>query len=73
MGYSEGPVDQTDKREHSENLCQQIFIAYDKQDDCRPATKKILEENAVICLSNDGNELYGRSWNKEVNENEDEL
>ena len=51
----------------------QIFIAYDKQDDCRPATKKILEENAVICLSNDGNELYGRSWNKEVNENEDEL
>lgn len=51
----------------------QIFIAYDKQDDCRTATKKILEENAVICLSNDGNELYGRSWNKEVNENEDEL
>lgn len=51
----------------------QIFIAYDKQDYCRPATKKILEENAVICLSNDGNELYGRSWNKEVNENEDEL
>ena len=35
--------------------------------------RKILEENAVICLSNDGNELYGRSWNKEVNENEDEL
>ena len=51
----------------------QIFTAYDKQDDCRPATKKILEENEVICLLNDGNELYGRSWNKEVNENEDEL
>ena len=51
----------------------QIFIAYDKQDDCRHATKKILEENAVICLLNNGNELYCRSWNKEVNENEDEL
>ena len=30
-----------------------IFIAYDKQDDCRSATKKMLEENAVICLLND--------------------
>lgn len=35
--------------------------------------RKYLEENVAICLSNDGNELYGRSWNKEVNENEDEL
>mgnify|MGYP000311647001 CR=1 FL=1 len=51
----------------------QLFIAYDKQDDCKPVTKKILKENAVICLSYDGNELYGKFWNKEVNENEDEL
>ena len=29
----------------------QLFIAYDKQDDCKPVTKKILKENAVICLS----------------------
>ena len=57
------------------NSCydKQIFIAYDKQDDCRAVTKKILEENAVLRLSNGGYELYGRSWNKEVNDNEDEL
>lgn len=56
------------------NSCQykQIFVAYDKQDDCKTVTKKI-RRNAVIRLSNDGNKLYGRSWNKEVNENEDEL
>ncbi|SEA28341.1 hypothetical protein SAMN02745687_02386 [Lachnospiraceae bacterium NK3A20] len=43
----------------------QIFISYDKQDDCRPATKKILEENCVLKLSTDNCELYGRSWDTE--------
>lgn len=43
----------------------QIFISYDKQDDCRPATKKILEDNCVLKLSTDNCELYGRSWDTE--------
>ena len=49
-------------------------ISYDKQGDCRPDTRECLERNAVLRLSTDGCELYGRSWNKEENiENEDEL
>lgn len=43
----------------------QIFIAYDKQEDCRPATQKTLEDNCVLRLSTDGCELYGRSWDTE--------
>ncbi|MDY6244729.1 MAG: DUF2326 domain-containing protein [Lachnospiraceae bacterium] len=43
----------------------QIFISYDKQDDCRPVTKKILEDNCVLKLSTDNCELYGRSWDTE--------
>lgn len=45
----------------------QVFIAYDKQGDCRPETRERLERNARIRLSTDGCELYGRSWNKEEN------
>ena len=52
----------------------QVFIAYDKQGDCRPETRERLERNARVRLSTDGCELYGRSWNKEENKpNEDEL
>lgn len=40
----------------------QIFISYDKQGDCRPDTKKVLEECCVLKLSNNNCELYGRSW-----------
>lgn len=43
----------------------QILISYDKQDDCRPVTKKILEDNCVLKLSTDNCELYGRSWDTE--------
>ena len=43
----------------------QIFIAYDKQGDCRPETQKILEDNCVLRLSTDNCELYGRSWDTE--------
>ena len=43
----------------------QIFIAYDKQGDCRTETQTILENNCVLRLSNDNCELYGRSWNEE--------
>lgn len=52
----------------------QVFIAYDKQGDCRPETRARLERNAVLRLSTDGCELYGRSWNKEEGaQNENEL
>ncbi len=43
----------------------QIFIAYDKQGDCRPETQKILEDNCVLRLSTNNCELYGRSWDTE--------
>ncbi|MST51658.1 DUF2326 domain-containing protein [Hornefia butyriciproducens] len=54
----------------------QLFIAYDKQGDCRPETRKVLEDNCVLRLSDNNCELYGRSWDaytKETNQNEDEL
>lgn len=44
----------------------QIFIAYDKQSDCNPFTQEILKNNAVLELSGDGNELYGKSWNTDL-------
>ena len=59
----DGPVDgimqiyaQSDK---------QIFIAFDKQNAYRPATRQILESKRVLQLSDNGCELYGESWNKE--------
>ena len=51
----------------------QIFIAYDKQADCRPETQKILIDNCVLKLSDNNSELYGRSWDTEEPQNEDEL
>lgn len=41
----------------------QIFIAFDKADSTTEKARKILEETAVLRLS-DGNELFGRSWSK---------
>lgn len=41
----------------------QIFIAYDKQSDCYSFSQEILKNNAVLELSGDGNELYGKLWN----------
>ena len=43
----------------------QIFIAYDKQNDCREKTRAILEDCCVLKLSNNNSELYGKSWNVE--------
>lgn len=40
----------------------QIFISYDKQEDCRPETQQTLESRCVLKLSNNNCELYGRSW-----------
>ena len=51
----------------------QVFIAYVKQGDCRVETQKILEECCILKLSNRGHELYGRSWNEEVQNVENEL
>ncbi|MDU6876634.1 MAG: DUF2326 domain-containing protein [Clostridium botulinum] len=41
----------------------QVFIAFDKADSTTEKAHKILEETAVLRLS-DGNELFGRSWSK---------
>lgn len=46
----------------------QVFIAYDKQGDCRQETQKLLTDNCVLRLSDKNCELYGRSWNKEEQE-----
>jgi hypothetical protein len=41
----------------------QVFIALDKADSYKIGnTSKILEETAVLHLSNNGKELFGRSW-----------
>lgn len=41
----------------------QVFIAFDKADSTTEKARKILEETAILRLS-DGNELFGRSWSK---------
>ena len=47
-----------------DNQTKQVFIAYDKHGDCRDETKKRLEENTVLRLSENTGALYGRMWNK---------
>ena len=47
----------------------QIFIAFDKHSSYRPNTIKVLENNCVLRLSDNGGELYGESWNKEKGNN----
>ena len=42
----------------------QIFIALDKSDSYSPLASEILEGKAVLRLSNNGSELFGRSWNR---------
>ena len=46
----------------------QIFIALDKETSYTERTQKILYDSAVLRLSPDGNELFGRSWNKKIRE-----
>jgi hypothetical protein len=41
----------------------QVFIALDKDDSYTERTSVILNETAVLQLSGDGNQLFGRSWN----------
>lgn len=42
----------------------QVFIAFDKADSCTPEAYKILKDNAVLRLSEGGNELFGTSWSR---------
>ena len=51
----------------------QVFIAFDKQAAYLPDTQTILEDHAVLKLSDNGSELYGESWNKEETSHENEL
>lgn len=43
----------------------QVFISLDKQDSYSSETSKILNEHAVLRLSEGGEELFGRSWGKQ--------
>lgn len=47
-----------------DNQTKQVFIAYDKQGDCREETRRRLEDNTVLRLSENTGALYGRMWNK---------
>lgn len=57
--------------DQSKSLNKQVFLAFDKASSYSPEANKLLSENIVLRLSNDGNELYGISWNK--GENSDEV
>ena len=48
-----------------EGFQKQIFIAFDKQDAYQENTRRIVKENTVLKLSDNGGELYGYSWNTE--------
>lgn len=61
------------ERVASELPRRQIFIAYDKQGDCRPGTRKILDASCVLRLSKGGGELYGHPWDTEEEQNGNEL
>ena len=56
--------------EEQEKLGKQVFIAFDRLDTYDKETQKTMEEHCVLRLSPDGNELFGRAWNKEM-ESED--
>ena len=40
----------------------QVIIALDKQDSYSEKTSRLLGESAVLRLSSNGQELFGRSW-----------
>ena len=45
------------------NNDKQIFIAFDRASSYTTKTQEIIDDNCVIKLSNNGNELFGKSWN----------
>jgi hypothetical protein len=42
----------------------QVFISLDKIESYSDSAQSILKSNQVIYLSPNGNELFGKSWNK---------
>ncbi len=46
----------------------QVFIAMDKETSYTERAQEILNDSVVLRLSPDGNELFGRSWNKKTKE-----
>ena len=44
----------------------QVFIAMDKETSYTERAQEILNDSVVLRLSPDGNELFGRSWNKKT-------
>lgn len=46
----------------------QVFIAMDKETSYTERAYEILNNSVVLRLSPDGNELFGRSWNKKIRE-----
>lgn len=48
-----------------ESFQKQIFISFDKQDAYQDETRRIVGENTVLKLSDNGGDLYGYSWNTE--------
>lgn len=42
----------------------QIFIAFDKASIYDEQTQAMIAENTILALSNNGNELFGRSWSR---------
>ncbi len=55
---------------YSETVClgKQVFIAFDKQSSYSSETYDILQKNKVLQLYRGGGELYGKSWNSEVDD-----
>lgn len=52
----------------TEKLNKQVFIAFDKQNSYSVETYDVLQSNKVLQLYENGGELYGKSWNREVND-----
>lgn len=44
------------------NCGKQVIIALDKQDSYSDKTYRLLSESAILTLSSNGKELFGRSW-----------
>ena len=52
----------------TEKLNKQLFIAFDKQNSYSVETYDVLQSNKVLQFYENGGELYGKSWNREVND-----
>lgn len=43
----------------------QVFVAIDRTTNLNDGAKNIIKKNRVLLLSPNGNELFGRAWNKQ--------